>query len=105
MMFDDDAGATDPSGLEPCEFPQSGDSMAATRNASGPGLPPELDGSILLSHLPVNLTEMRERLLILGCTHTHGASPPGIVAARTHGEGRTQATDAMGPYCCHIRGT
>src|SRR5437016_903329 len=72
--------------------------MAATTNAPVPGLPPEFDGPILLSHLLVNLTEKREQLLILGGPHTYGAIPPDVVAATTHGEGRTQATDAMGPF-------
>ena len=49
-------------------------------------------------HLPVNLTENRKQLLILGYTHTQEAIRPGIVTAQTHGEGRTQATNAMGPF-------
>ncbi len=90
MVFDDDTEAAHPFGLQPAELAQAHDPMPPTPKAPARGLSPEFDRSILFPHLLMELVEKGEQSLIRDGARTGGAVSPGVVAAPTDGQGRTE---------------
>ena len=63
MVLEHDAEATDPSGFQARELPQSRHGMTATPNLAPVQGPPQLDRAILFPHLLIQLPQHREKPL------------------------------------------
>ena len=96
MVFHDHAEPTDPPGFQVRELPQARHAMAATSDPVPIQDPTQFNSPVLFPRLPMEAAQLGGQPLIFDRAGTHRPIPPGIVAATTDREGRTEVGDPVG---------